>query len=132
MKLRKNASIETRMRIARNPMTPVETLVQLSQDENWRVRLGVAENLNTPTEVLARLSQDKHWEVRREIAWMVPKRVAWNPNTPIEVLVRLSQDEYTRIEVAENPKWSEPANQERIKELKKLLDLEEELGIELF
>jgi hypothetical protein len=105
-------------------MTPVDILVQLSQDENWRVRLGVAENPNCPVEVLVRLSQDEYW--------MVPKRVAWNPNTPIEVLVRLSQDERVRIEVAENPKWSEPANQERIKELKKLLDLEEELGIELF
>jgi hypothetical protein len=105
-------------------MTPIEVLVQLSQDWSSDVRRGVAENPNTPIEVLVRLSQDEYW--------MVLKRVAWNPNTPIEVLVRLSQDEYTRIEVAENPKWSEPANQERIKELKKLLDLEEELGIELF
>jgi hypothetical protein len=34
--------------------------------------------------------------------------------------------------VKKNPRWKEPATKARIKELKELLDLEEELGVELF
>jgi hypothetical protein len=89
-------------------------------------RKCIAEDSNTPVETLVQLSRDEEWGVR----W----RAAKNPNTPVEALVRLSRDEEWGISegVADNPKWTEPTNQERIKELKELMDLEKELGVELF
>jgi hypothetical protein len=65
---------------------------------------------------------------------MVRLGVAENPRTPAEVLVRLSRDEsiWVRGYVARNSKWKEPANQERIKELKELIELEEIFGVKLF
>jgi hypothetical protein len=178
----KTANSETRKWIAKDPSTPVDILVQLSQDEDWRVRNRVAENrnapaealsilshyliedkgddtrewvagnTNTPVDVLVLLSQDEDWRVRRYVSsncntpidtlvrlsrdesrW-VRERVAENPRTPVETLVRLSQDGSlsVREEVARTPKWTEPANQERIEELKPLVELEKEVGVELF
>ncbi|GAJ25006.1 unnamed protein product, partial [marine sediment metagenome] len=71
--------------LAENPNTPVEVLVELSEDEDSSVRRSVAKNLNTPVEVLVKLSKDKAGYVRYF--------VAFNPNTPVEVLVELSEDE---------------------------------------
>ena len=126
MKLRKNASIETRKLIARDTNTPVDILVHLSRDKEEVVRIGIARNPNTPVDILVLLSQDEDEDVLR--------RIAENHKTPVDILVRLSQDEsgWVRLSIAKNPKWTEPTNQERIKELKELMDLEKELGVELF
>jgi len=124
----KTANLNTRASIAKDPSTPVDILVQLSQDEDWMVRQGVAghrntpaealdrlshcliedqadgtlervaSNHNTPAEALVRLSQDENEQVRYY--------VVWNPNTPIDTLVQLSQDksEFVRRKVARNPR----------------------------
>ena len=41
-----------KLNLAENQSTPVETLIELSRDENWPVRMRVAENPNTPVETL--------------------------------------------------------------------------------
>jgi len=126
MKITETTSLEIRMKIAEDTNTPVKTLVQLSRDKDWVVRRGIAQNLNTPAKTLVLLSQDKDDWVRR--------RVAENPRTPTEALVRLSQDTdgWASYYAVRHPSWTEPSNQERIKELEPLVELEKELGVELF
>ena len=49
--------------IARNPNTPVETLVELSRNEDVYIRMRVADNPNTPVETLIELSRDNDNDV---------------------------------------------------------------------
>jgi hypothetical protein len=53
------------------------------------------------------------------------KWIAKDPSTPVDILVQLSQDEneWVRKEVATNPKWSDPKNQEEIEDARCLIDL---------
>lgn len=54
--------------LAKNPNTPVKTLIFLSKDENFYVRYLIAINPNTPPKTLITLSQDKDWFVRSILA----------------------------------------------------------------
>lgn len=85
-----------RMKVARNPQTPIDALTTLSKDNDFLVREGVAENTKTSSTLLAELSKDT-------VQW-VRARVASNPNTPTSVLKELSKDQewFVRQYVAGN------------------------------
>jgi hypothetical protein len=53
--------------LAWNPNTPIETLIELSKDDNEDVRRGVASNINTPIETLNLLSKDDDCWVRHGV-----------------------------------------------------------------
>ena len=90
-------TVSEREELAENPDTPVETLAELSRDQDEGVRWKVAQNRNTPPENLAELSRDQDWDVCL--------RVALNPSTPLETLVKLNMDKDEDYEVTSNPKW---------------------------
>lgn len=81
-RLGKDENDHVRMGVARNPMTPVPTLVALASDRV--ARLGVATNPCAHPEILARLARDPDLEVRRA--------TAYNPRTPAPSLHRLLQE----------------------------------------
>lgn len=51
-------------KVARNPNTPVEVLVELSNHKSWVVRAGVAAQEKTPTDILKKLMSDSEAIVR--------------------------------------------------------------------
>ena len=72
---------EFKLKLARNPNTPPETLVNLSRHKDWSVRCGVARNRNTPVKTLELLAQDENSDVRYN--------VAYNPNATEEILLTI-------------------------------------------
>jgi hypothetical protein len=78
--------------IARKSDTPVETLAELSEDEDWCVRFYVARNIRTTIEILDKLSYDESSDVRY---W-----VACHPNVSMGALGRLSEDESWVVRIA--------------------------------
>ena len=58
----------SKVELALNPNTSIETLVELSNDKEWIVRGGVAENSNTSTEILIKLSKDDNEDIRLNVA----------------------------------------------------------------
>jgi hypothetical protein len=99
LQLAKDEDPSIRARVAENPNTPPEILARLAEDEDASIRIAVAKHPNTPPEILAQLAKDLQWE-------NVRRRVAKHPNTPPEVLAQLAKDEdrTVRVHVAENPK----------------------------
>ena len=101
--------------IASNINTPINVLMDLSQDENIWVRLKVAEQINTPISVLIELSKDEEYHIRSMVAAnsntsedvleyiskdtnkYVRCQVAKHPSTPISILIELSKDEYSSV-----------------------------------
>jgi hypothetical protein len=83
-KKKKKLSTKEQEKIAKNPNTPVDTLVELSKDEDRRTRAAVAKNPNTPDDILVELSKDEEVDIK--------ECVAKNPNTPVDILVELSKD----------------------------------------
>ena len=83
--------------IAKNPATPYEQLVALSEVDDWQVRAGVASNPAAPAELLRKLATDADEGVR--------SYAARNVNTPVDSLELLSSDssEYVRDFLAQNP-----------------------------
>ena len=92
-------SNEEKIKLAKDPNTPQETLTILATDDDWSVRCGVAQNPNTPQELLKILTTDDDWSVRYE--------VARNQNTSQETLKLLDTDEnwYVRDSAKENPNY---------------------------
>jgi len=80
-------SKEKRIKLAKDPNTPIETLNVLATDESYDVRDEVAKHPNTPLETLEVLATDKDWIVRY---W-----VAQNPNATemIRRLVLMTDEE---------------------------------------
>ena len=69
-------SPDTRLAGAKNPNTPPGTLVQMAQDEDWRVRRRVTVNPHTPPDILVQLLADEEEGVR-----VIAQN---NPNLPEE------------------------------------------------
>jgi hypothetical protein len=65
---------EEKLKLAKNPKTPPETLAKLAGDEDWPIRYAIARNPSTPPATLAELAGDEDCFVRR--------MVKQNPNTP--------------------------------------------------
>jgi hypothetical protein len=124
--LSKDASSDVRECVARNPLTPIQTLMILADDPKIEVQLAVAQNSATPdlirAQLLDRLSIHPNEKFRLEVAknkkavphlletlssdpheW-VRKYVAKNPSTPPHTLEVLSRDsDYSvRENVAKN------------------------------
>ena len=97
-------SLEEKIKLAKNPNTPVEDLKVLATDRNSDVRYWVARNPNTPVETLSVLATDKNWNVRCE--------VARHPNTPVEDLKVLATDRNSDVRywVAQHPNATEIVN----------------------
>lgn len=97
-----------RRRTAENPRTPVEILLNLSQDEHCDVRLAVAENPNTPEEVLSLLAEDEDADVRYG--------VAENPHMPEAILAKLAEDDnpYVRCRALKTLQMMSPEMQSRM------------------
>ena len=47
-----------------DPQTSIKTLIKLSKYKNWYIRLRVANNPNTPLEVLIELCKDENESVK--------------------------------------------------------------------
>ena len=92
-------SRDEKLKLARHPNTPVESLSVLATDENSAVRYWVARNPNTSVESLKVLATDEDPDVRCE--------VARHPNTPVEDLKVLATDENSdvRFWVARHPNY---------------------------
>ena len=60
-----NSDWEVRAKVARNPNTPVDVLMELAKDSDIVVRRRVACNSNTPVDVLIELEKDSDRHVRR-------------------------------------------------------------------
>ncbi len=84
-------------RVARDPSTPVEYLVELARSTVVSARRGAALNPNLPLEILCSLAQDPES--------LVAQGVAASPRTPPDVLDKLAQSDsiYVRQSVAGNP-----------------------------
>ena len=52
-------SLEDIIKLAKNPNTPEDILIKLSEDKAWKVRAAVAENPSNPEDILIKLSKDK-------------------------------------------------------------------------
>ena len=63
-----NSDWEVRAKVAENPNTPVDVLMELAKDSDIVVRRRVACNSNTPVDVLIELAKDSEWYVRRYAA----------------------------------------------------------------
>lgn len=88
---------------ARHPDTPLQTLLELLSDENWRVRQALTHNPALPPELLALLAQDSDADVRQG--------VALHPSAPAEALLALARDEHLEVrrKAAQNPALPEEA-----------------------
>lgn len=75
---------DARVRVARNPNTPPETLAALARDTSTTVRAAVAGNPRTPAEILAELAGDADPAVR----WLA----GGHPSTPPRALAALARD----------------------------------------
>jgi len=80
-----NISYEEKIKLAKNPSTPVDLLRELAKDEDEDVRGQVAANPNTPMDALRDLAQDEKWLVRY--------CVAENPKASSKILVMLFEYE---------------------------------------
>ena len=91
-------SYDEKVKLAKDPNTPTETLAVLATDVDSNVRRCVALNPNISKETLAVLATDKDWGVR---CW-----VAQHSNTSQETLNVLATDKdfYVRFCVALNYK----------------------------
>lgn len=69
---------DLRMRVARNPRTPVDVIRMLSEDHYAAVREGVAANGSTPRDLLPRLATDKSIAVRNAAVKNLSAAVATN------------------------------------------------------
>ena len=74
-----------RARVARNPATPVSTLVRLANDPEGEVRDMVAANLKTPVDVVVSLALNPDKSRRARAG------AAHNPNTPPDILRQLAE-----------------------------------------
>ena len=80
-------SVQDRVMIAKDPMTDVETLRQLSKDKNISVRHAIMSNPSTPIDILKSFMQNA--DENDQIA------LAQNPKLPVDMMQQL----------AKNPKW---------------------------
>ncbi|MEZ0277325.1 MAG: hypothetical protein ACAH88_20610, partial [Roseimicrobium sp.] len=82
---------------AKNPSTPVPTLISLAGNNDWRIRQAVAKNRQCPASLLDQLSADPAMEVRAA--------VAGNATTSSATLARLGVDvePEVRVMVARHP-----------------------------
>lgn len=71
-------------RLAENPSTPPDVLIELSKTFYGSILVNVAMNPNTPEEVLTRLADSELTPVRNN--------VAKNPKTPIPTMMKLKED----------------------------------------
>jgi hypothetical protein len=78
------ATMLSRLAVARHPHVTAKLLTALSKDDYWQVREAVAGNLQASVAVLTRLSNDSDRDVRRA--------VAAHPLTPRSVIGRLIVD----------------------------------------
>lgn len=94
-----NEGVDMRRAVASNHSTPKETLIKLTEDNNWSVRHNAAMNPNTPAEALIKLANDTQ-------CWI---GLAVNPQSPPEVLKEIGTkgDEGVRCMVARNPNATE-------------------------
>jgi len=83
-----NLSSDEKIKLAKDPNTPQETLAILATDENPGVRCRVAENPNTSQELLKILATDEYSSVRY---W-----VAQNPNYKKQIL-ELNTNQYNAL-----------------------------------
>ena len=73
-KMAKSEEWRDRQRIAENLYTPVDTLIQLSEDALVIVRCAVVSNPNTPVEVLEKLTKDEDRFVRANARYAIVRR----------------------------------------------------------
>ena len=78
--------------VSGNPNTPVELLNKFSKDEHENIRSSVAVNPSTPAATLSILCCDENEDVRAA--------VAKNLKTPVAVLEKLSKDEAESVREA--------------------------------
>lgn len=108
--------------LAQDPSTPIETLIELSEDNDWRVRSAVAENPSTPEELLRKLAYDPDEAIRSHVARnsVIPRDImellladeseyvrdflGQNVALPVDIMERLANDPHWRPRsgVAEN------------------------------
>ncbi|KIM11135.1 MAG: hypothetical protein KU37_05655 [Sulfuricurvum sp. PC08-66] len=91
-----SSDMGARWAVAKNPHTPLETLLYLSKDSVNLVRALVATNPSTPASVLSTLFSDEK---------IVRDGLSGNPNTPQKYLEILADDndKMVRLRLAENP-----------------------------
>jgi len=86
-----------RAQVARNPATPVSTLVRLASDPESLVRTFVAANFKTPVDVVVSLALNPDKSRRARTG------AAHNPNTPPDVLKQLAEGAEPRASPAGAP-----------------------------
>lgn len=91
-----NELLRKKIRTAENTKTPVETLAELAEDDEWVVRTYIASNPSTPLTILSKLSEDKEEMVRAS--------VASNPQITPELVQKLAHDPefHVRFNIASN------------------------------
>lgn len=72
-------------RLASNPATPVDVLLELARHDDISIRRAVCSNPTSPLSVLSVLAEDEKWNVR----WCVPLQ----PNVSKALLIILAGDE---------------------------------------
>lgn len=87
--LKEDTSVDLRVRIAQNPLTPIAVLETLSKDKDIHVLYTVAKNNNTPEHILNDFAQSDMVEICRA--------VASNWYTPVDTLKQLMNHENTYV-----------------------------------
>jgi Leucine rich repeat variant len=85
--LAKDADDTVRSVVIENRNLPLQSLLELTQDQSVNIRANLARhrnNVQVPAEILERLAKDEDPQVRSQ--------VASNPNTPSDLLTQLAQD----------------------------------------
>jgi tetratricopeptide (TPR) repeat protein len=98
-----NDTLYSRISLASNANTAIETLETLATDENYYVRSHVAGHPNSTEELLVKLANDPNDYVK---LW-----VTENPNTPNELLEKLAVQSSERIRDAVGKKFLELAHE---------------------
>jgi len=95
-KLAYSTDMSARWAVAKNPHTPAEILMHLSNDSVNLVRALVATNPTTPKPILQKLFNDEK---------IVRDGLSGNPSTPLKLLLILTDDTdaMVRMRVLENP-----------------------------
>jgi hypothetical protein len=88
-------SMEARWAVAKNPHTPMDTLIYLAKDSVNLVRALVATNANTPSKILEQFFHDEK---------IVRDGLSGNENTPLKILTILAKDtdKMVRLRVTNN------------------------------